>query len=1022
MELNNITYPLVSVVVPVYNMEKYLKRCVDSILEQTYKNLEIILVDDCSNDKSEEIIDEYKKLDDRIKSIRHSKNRGLFQSRITGSEIATGKYIAFVDSDDYISVDWFRKFVRKAEETKSDIVVGEWCFDYYGKHKDYNNLDHFRLKDYCLEGKEVMDEFMAVGGRNFSWTVVWNKLYSKTLWDKVYPLVVEHSNSHGHMIMWEDIAFSSAIWAYAKKVTNVHGTNYFYSKHDGASTQSTKNKERNLKYINDAASAIKFFKSVLVNKGVFEEYKQEFDFWKKNCMSILYQDLVVTINKNVYKNLILEAFECTDEDYNEPETFFYSATTPLTQSFAHYEDLKKKIVSVKTKYVSFDIFDTLINRPFLYPSDLFNLLSEKANEQTSSYINFKAIRESAERTVRQITAQNTPSIEEITFDEIYDYIKKNYHIDNKIIDKIKEYEIELELKFCNLRKTGKELFDLAIESGKKVIICSDMYLTRDVITQILQKNGIVGYEKLYLSSDIGLTKEQKSLYAYVQKDLNCKDSSSFIHIGDNYHSDVEGSAACGWNNAHISKASDILLNYNPDIYSGEAFNKLFINSLFKEDYQDAFKGFTSVRSMLAVSANKFFDNPYISVNPFSDFNANPNMIGYAALGPHLLALCIWIHKIAKKEKIGTIHFVARDGFLVKQAFDLFNFTDVKTNYIRLSRKALVLADVENVEDIYSIYNKVTPQCPPKKLAEYLNPIIPENKKENLEKTFENHGFKYNRRLKNMVEYENCIKIFIEEIIDLNMLPAYKEKLKDYFSEMVSPGDYIFDIGYSGRPESSLSSILGFSVGSLYIHINNEIAGIRQEKYNCPSESFYQFKPVITGVIREHLLMELGPSTVGYEEKDGKLVPKFEEYKTEYCSKFITRIIQESALQFIKDYNYYFSNFKLMYNFQNQVVSAPYEYYLHYSKEFDRKIFSTLPFEDDLGEGVGKSINGLDFWNKELSSRNLTVGYVGSSGPSILPDLYMDGYFVKFYNKMNKIFPKGGRAREVVKKVVAIFTK
>lgn len=1017
---NNLTFPLVSVVVPVYNMEKYLKRCVDSILEQTYENLEIILVDDCSSDKSAEIIENYKKADDRVKSIRHEKNSGLFQARITGSEIATGKYIAFVDSDDYISVDWFRKFVRKAEETESDIVVGEWCFDTDGKHKDYCNMDHFRLEDYCLEGKDIMDTFMEVRGRNFSWTVVWNKLYSKKLWDKVYPLVAEHSTSHGHMIMWEDIAFSSALWSYAEKVTNVHGTNYFYFKHEGASTHTVNNKKRNLKYINDASSAINFFKKVLISKGIFEEYEDRYNLWKKNAIAIIYKDLVINLNKKTYKDSISEAFQCNEEDYKEPQEFFYSITTPLQDSFELQENIKKKIVSEKIKYVSFDIFDTLINRPFLYPSDLFSLLSEKFNEEISSYVNFKAIRQQAENTVRKMLEQNRPSREEITFDEIYDYIKKNYNFDEKLIDKIKKYEIELELKFCNLRKKGKELFDLAIESGKKVIICSDMYLTKDVIIQILKKNCIEGYEKLYVSSEIGLTKEQKSLYKYVQKDLNCKDTSSFIHIGDNYHSDIENSSACGWNKAHISKASDIILNYNPDIYGGEVFNKLYLNSFFKEDYRNSFNDFTSVRSILAMSANKFFDNPYVSVNPWSDFNADPRMIGYSALGPHLLALCMWIYKIVKREKIGTIHFVARDGFLVKQAFDLFNFTGVKTNYIRVSRKALVLADVESVEDIYSLYNKVTPKCPPKELAEYLNPIIPTNKKSDVEKIFEDHGFKYDRKLKNLVEYEKCLKIFIEEIIDLDMLPTYKEKLKNYFSEIVSPGDYIFDIGYSGRPESSLSSVLGFTVGSLYIHLNGEIAGIRQEKYNCPSESFYQFKPSITGVMREHLLMELGPSTVGYEEIDGKLTPKFEEYNAEYCSEYVTHITQGSALQFIKDYNDYFRDFKLMYNFQNEVISAPYEYYLHYSKSIDRQIFSTLPFEDDLGEG--KTMSALDFWNNEISTRNLNVGYAGSSGPSILPDLYMDGYFVKFYYLMNKMFPKGGRAREFMKKIAGIFMK
>ena len=91
----------VSVIVPVYNVEKYLDRCLDSIINQTLNEIEIILVDDGSTDSSGEKCDEYKKKDLRIKVI-HKKNKGLGYARNSGLEVATGKYIAFVDSDDYI--------------------------------------------------------------------------------------------------------------------------------------------------------------------------------------------------------------------------------------------------------------------------------------------------------------------------------------------------------------------------------------------------------------------------------------------------------------------------------------------------------------------------------------------------------------------------------------------------------------------------------------------------------------------------------------------------------------------------------------------------------------------------------------------------------------------------------------------------------------------------------------------------------------------------------------------------------
>ena len=96
---------LVSIVVPIYNVEKYLKRCVNSLLNQTYKNIEIILVDDGSTDSSGAICDQYKPKDNRIVVV-HKSNGGLSDARNTGIDMARGEYIAFVDSDDYIHEDY----------------------------------------------------------------------------------------------------------------------------------------------------------------------------------------------------------------------------------------------------------------------------------------------------------------------------------------------------------------------------------------------------------------------------------------------------------------------------------------------------------------------------------------------------------------------------------------------------------------------------------------------------------------------------------------------------------------------------------------------------------------------------------------------------------------------------------------------------------------------------------------------------------------------------------------------------
>lgn len=1013
--------PVISVIVPVYNVEKYLVRCVNSILEQTYRNLEIILVDDCSTDGCAGLIAQLAKSDDRIKAVRHEVNRGLFQARLTGYKNATGDYIAFVDSDDYISVDWFRALVRKAEDTGSDITVGEWCFDHNGDSRDYCNLDHFRLNDYCLAGKQIMDNFMAVQGKNFSWTVIWNKLYSRALWERCYDDFAAFSETHGHMLMWEDIAFSSALWMHADKAANVHGISYFYFKHNDASTHLTANRERNLKYIRDASAAISFMGDMLKKVGMDLQYQEDYKGWRLWALGQLCSDLVLYLQNPSFKKAMLEGFPeyRAENHYAEPNSYFFSIMTPVADSFESLEAIKKEIAAEKTEYVSFDVFDTLIQRPFLNPTDLFQLLSESLNHRFASYVNFKVIREAAEQAVRHARI----SVEEVTLAEIYDYIREHYVFDAETVSLAEQEELELELQYCTVRQCGKELLNLAVDCGKKVVICSDMYLPGTFVAEILKKNGISHYEKLYLSSDIKRTKVRKSLYRYVQQDLGCKNGDAILHIGDNLVSDVENARACGWRSAHLPKAADILMNSNPEIYGGTAFRKLYRNTYFKEDYRLSFDDFTSVRTMAALTANRFFDNPFVSVHPQSDFNADPRLVGYGALGPHLLALCQWIHSVVKARNIGTVHFVARDGHLVKRAYDSCGFSDSRSNYLRLSRKALILCDIQTKEDLYSLQNKMWPTVSPKTITECLMPIIPAEKQAILAELFEKEGIKYDRGLKDPSKWAKCLKLLAEDIVDFSLLPAYKKELKAYFSQFIKPGDYIFDIGYSGRPESALSSILGFPVGSLYIHVNSEIAAIRQEKYHCPCEVFYDFKPSITGTLREHLLMELAPSTVGYRAVDGKLEPEFEPYAEDYCSAYVTRMIQDNALRFVQDYTRLFHGRNSMLYFQSETASAMFEYYLHYSRPIDRRIVSPISFEDDLNNL--DNILLLDRWNRELSVRNIELGQRNTNGDlaeDTISELYVDGYMIKFIRWVNKKFPKGGREREILKRIAGMFDR
>lgn len=124
--------PLISVIIPVYNVENYLRECLDSVINQTYKNLEIILVDDGSTDISPVICDEYTGMDNRIKVI-HQQNRGLVGARKSGISVSTGDIVTFVDSDDWIDLNMYEVMVEKAVESAADIVTSGLIRE-YGRH------------------------------------------------------------------------------------------------------------------------------------------------------------------------------------------------------------------------------------------------------------------------------------------------------------------------------------------------------------------------------------------------------------------------------------------------------------------------------------------------------------------------------------------------------------------------------------------------------------------------------------------------------------------------------------------------------------------------------------------------------------------------------------------------------------------------------------------------------------------------------------------------------------------------
>ena len=213
--------PKISIIVPVYQVEKYLKKCVNSIRNQTYINIQIILVDDGSTDESPIICDKLAKEDDRIVVI-HKKNGGLSDARNAGLEVALGQYIGFVDSDDYIAPEMYEILLRHMEEDQSDISI---C-DYIRVNEDnleLNNEGKSVVCNRCFSRDEFIEELLKPYGGHF--VVVWNKLYKKEIFRTLkFPFGKQH----------EDEFVIHRIIAQCKKVTCVENQLYYYMQRKGS--------------------------------------------------------------------------------------------------------------------------------------------------------------------------------------------------------------------------------------------------------------------------------------------------------------------------------------------------------------------------------------------------------------------------------------------------------------------------------------------------------------------------------------------------------------------------------------------------------------------------------------------------------------------------------------------------------------------------------------------------------------------------------------------------------------------
>lgn len=254
--------PKISVIVPVYNVEKYLPHCLDSILNQTYKNLEIILIDDGSSDRCPEICDTYAGKDKRIK-VSHKKNGGLSDARNTGIEMLTGEYVAFVDSDDYIATNMYEVLLNRIIFDRADMAICNFLYvNERGELLEGKN-NNLPIINECLQPRNAIKKLSEP--KAWYYVTAWNKLYHKKIFENLrFPKGKYH----------EDEFVIHYILQNCVRISCVHDPLYYYVQRDNSITSESFSLRRM-----DIADA-------LIDRYFFAE-KYKYKELKDSCASTL---------------------------------------------------------------------------------------------------------------------------------------------------------------------------------------------------------------------------------------------------------------------------------------------------------------------------------------------------------------------------------------------------------------------------------------------------------------------------------------------------------------------------------------------------------------------------------------------------------------------------------------------------------------------------------------------------------------------------------------------------------------
>ena len=471
-------------------------------------------------------------------------------------------------------------------------------------------------------------------------------------------------------------------------------------------------------------------------------------------------------------------------------------------------NLVNKVTQGKVEVISFDIFDTLIERPFNLPSQLFKTLEERvASLPGFGHIDFARERIMAEKSARKVLRAEHGFDYEVTLDLIYQTFAERNGVDEVTCEQIKQMELDAELYFCQPQKTMSRIFALAASLNKKVVITSDTYFSSEFIRKLLAKCGYQDGYTLFCSSETGVRKQDGKLFEKLIEDLAVQ-PNRILHIGDNGIADIKMAKQAGLQAYHITKSADGLKQYIPRLAK-------VLNSNSNSTAQNIITG---------VTANKIFNESVNTITKPSKslFMGDPKLLGFVGLGSMVYNFCKWLIDRANAENIDTLYFLSREGLIFKKVYDQIAAqidNAPKSEYLLASRRALLVSSIYTVQDalnvVFSTKNTTT-------IAHIFERKLGLDKSQIDLDFVKSLGF---RHIYQQVSYKSDslkIKKLVEghEHVILASAANERELYLEYLAEKGLKkgvtGTAVVDIGYAGTMQSKFCELLDTDVSGLYL--------------------------------------------------------------------------------------------------------------------------------------------------------------------------------------------------------------